>query len=315
MDTKPLDSNCEQINVMMSTYNGERFVDEQIRSICLQEDVNVSLLVRDDGSQDSTIEVLKKWIDTLNISIINGENIGTARSFLELIKAVKQEENAYYAFSDQDDYWLPNKIKIAIKELKPYDGIPALYYSNIRYVDSNLNEMSNPYKRQYYTTELKGTMVIAEAPGCTMVFNSTLLELLKQYFPVECHMHDVWVLNVCAALNGKIIYDKESRILYRQHEDNVVSSLGKSNYGRVGIWVRRFKNLFNFNYKPTLVAQSLLHGFGDEIDRKSKDFLILLVDSKSSIRKRFEVAMGANKDSPYWEHNLRFAIQTLLNRH
>lgn len=105
------------VSVLMSTYNGAKYIREQIDSILNQKDVNVELLIRDDGSSDNTAEICKEYQKkNTNIRFYQGENIGVGKSFMELLK--KAPEADYYSFSDQDDVWLEDKLSRAVKMIK-----------------------------------------------------------------------------------------------------------------------------------------------------------------------------------------------------
>ena len=109
----------EKILVMMSTYNGEKYIREQIDSILHQKDVKVDIVVRDDGSKDNTQNILKNYSSKYkNIKWSQGDNVGPCKSFLELLYSSGEYE--YYAFADQDDYWYPNKLKAATEKMKNY---------------------------------------------------------------------------------------------------------------------------------------------------------------------------------------------------
>lgn len=134
----------KEIAVCMSTYNGEKYIREQLDSIFSQEGITVKLIVRDDGSTDSTISIIENSPPQLyEIQIIKGKNIGCENSYNQLCMYALQNINAdYYAFCDQDDFWLPTKLHEAVKVLDNYDNdMPNLYFSNLTLVDERLNEM------------------------------------------------------------------------------------------------------------------------------------------------------------------------------
>ena len=98
----------KKVAVLLSTYNGEKYVGAQIHSILTQNYKNIEIVVRDDGSKDKTVEIIKEYMQKYsNIVLHQGENLGFIKSFFELLK---YEDADYYAFADQDDIWLPNKI-------------------------------------------------------------------------------------------------------------------------------------------------------------------------------------------------------------
>lgn len=106
-----------KVNILMSTYNGEKYIEEQIQSILNQEEVIIKLYIRDDGSTDNTVKIIESF-NKENIVLFKMSNIGWKKSFLELTKLVEYHDDEYYAFSDQDDVWKKNKISIAINYLE-----------------------------------------------------------------------------------------------------------------------------------------------------------------------------------------------------
>lgn len=141
----------KKVQVLLSTYNGEKYLKEQIESILKQKEVDIHLLVRDDGSSDSTIKILEE-ISNKNkkITFYKGKNIGPARSFMELLK--KSEEADYYSFADQDDIWEENKIISAINKLKNTNE-PELYLSALGIVNEKLENIETKKVSGKYTFE------------------------------------------------------------------------------------------------------------------------------------------------------------------
>ena len=116
----------DKVAILMSTYNGEKYLDEQIGSILAQEGVDVTLYIRDDGSSDRTAEIIKYYCKSYhNVSFTQGENLGVGNSFMQLVYDAK-DVYYYYAFADQDDIWLPEKIKMAADKIKESKR-PLLY--------------------------------------------------------------------------------------------------------------------------------------------------------------------------------------------
>lgn len=208
------------VTVLMSTYNGEMFLREQIESILCQKDINVRLIIRDDGSKDHTVDILKEYQKKGILTWYSGKNLKTARSFLNLIDESRDDD--YYAFSDQDDVWLNQKLKRAISYLEKINPkLPALYAGNYTLTDEKLNKLSSSV-RHVTTTTLANAIVCSCCTGCTMVFNRQLRDLIKKYdVPKYIYMHDDWIHKVCLSVGGKVIYDSKPMLLYRQHGDNV----------------------------------------------------------------------------------------------
>ena len=138
----------KKVQVIMSSYNGEKFIKKQIDSILNQQNVEVSLLIRDDGSKDGTIEILRDYENRGLIKVIYGKNIGPTASFLKLIDECDNAD--YYSFSDQDDVWLEDKLSTAVKILEEnsVNKRPLLYCSALQRVDADLTyEKIQKFKR------------------------------------------------------------------------------------------------------------------------------------------------------------------------
>lgn len=218
-----------RVQVLMSTYNGEKFLDEQIRSIVAQKGVEVSILVRDDGSTDSTSAILDKWQASGVLSWYSGKNLRSALSFMNLLCNAPDAD--FYAFCDQDDFWLPEKLAAAVEILEPHAGEYALYMSSLTLTDAGLN-VYGEMKINHLLTP--GEAVVTNpATGCTMVFNKLLKDFVVQRSPATLLMHDDWVYKACIFMGGFVYADQRSFIYYRQHGNNVVGA-------KDGLW-RRIK--------------------------------------------------------------------------
>ncbi len=203
----------------MSTYNGEAFLREQLDSLLGQIGVSVQVLVRDDGSSDKTMEILSEYKNLGYIEVIQGSNIGWRKSFMELVYSAPDSD--YYAFCDQDDIWLPEKLSVAVEQLEHNsDSTPSLYGSNLYYYQSGeikgkLNLNSN------YTKQ--SSLIRTLTAGCTLVFNKQLKDLMSQRRPSYIEAHDSWTFLVALFL-GKVIYDDNAYIKYRQHDNNQIGA-------------------------------------------------------------------------------------------
>lgn len=219
------------IQVLMSTYNGKDYLREQIDSILAQNckekmGVDLKLFIRDDGSKDGTQKILDEYAEKYpdKISWYQGENIGVIKSFFELIEKsdVKAE---YYAFSDQDDYWHKEKLSAGIEQIKSMtnDDVkePLLYCCSQLLVDENLKEIDNTMTRKEKRASFENAVVENIVTGCTIVMNKTLRDMAKAYPPKFTVMHDWWFY-LLASCYGKVYYDKNQYISYRQHGTNTV---------------------------------------------------------------------------------------------
>ena len=219
-----MDWENSRVQVLMSTYNGERFVAEQIDSLLSQSWKNLEILIRDDGSTDGTWGILEKYRKRYpNIRIIAGQNVGVAKSFFELLK---MSDGEFAAFCDQDDVWLERKVEAAIAMLGKEQG-PALYCGGKTLVDSSLNPIEKQ-NRERLALGFGNAVVECICTGCTAVLNRKLIDLMKVRLPEHAILHDWWSYLV-AAYAGKVLYDPEAYILYRQHGGNVVGA-------KAGFW-------------------------------------------------------------------------------
>ena len=257
----------KKVLVLLSTYNGEKYVETQVNSVLKQKNVDVDIFIRDDGSKDNTVAVIEKLNDS-RISIFKEENKGATNSFFELIKKAPLEYD-YYALCDQDDYWEEDKLYAAAVKLKDVDQKkPALYYSGQKLTDKNLQNISEhniDIKRS-----LGANFVFNQMAGCTAVFNRVLLEKLKRYVPQNVFGHDVWCFKLCAATGGTIVVESKGHILYRQHGNNVVG-LEDSFHGKM-----QRAQKYIFVYKDSSYAAEILKAYGTELDKEWKNFLELI---------------------------------------
>lgn len=270
------------IEVLMSTYNGAKYVEEQIDSILKQVNCSVNILVRDDGSTDNTSYILKSYTDRNLLTWYQGENIRPTRSFLDLL--VKAEDTDFYAFADQDDYWMADKLETACRKIGLTDT-PTLYFSQTQLADKKLSKIKTPVLHPLLTQG--ESLVYAFATGCTMVFNKALRDILISNIPQEMPMlHDFWIYIAAQAMGAKIIFDKAPHILYRQHGDNAVG-LGKN---AVEEWKQRIKRiLFIQNPERSNNARILLNTLQDKMTADNLKRTRLFVEAKTSYIKRLQL--------------------------
>lgn len=218
-----------KIAVLMSTYNGEKYLREQMDSILAQKGVEVQIFVRDDGSSDSTPDMLREYQSKYpdKVYFVNSNkitNCGVKKSFLSLLKYVaeKREDINYFCFADQDDYWLEDKLNAAVTmlEAEPDNPKGKLYYSNKTFVDQELNLIKEEDITYYGDIiELFWHSLVS---GCVMVWDRKLSEYVIKHFPnVEC-IHDSWIYRLAKIIGSTIVFDKNSYIQYRQHTNNVL---------------------------------------------------------------------------------------------
>ena len=219
----------EKIDVLLATYNGEKYIEEQIESILNQTYKNINLIISDDKSTDGTIEILKKYEnkDERITAYFQKENLGYVKNFEFLLKQVKSN---FYMLSDQDDVWLPEKIEKSMETLKMQDA--DLVFGDLEIVDEKLNTV-NPSFGDFMLLNRKINKCIDSyevnylyncVTGCTILSKKKFLEKI---LPIPSNskylIHDYWIALI-VALNGKLAYIPEKYIKYRQHGNNQVGT-------------------------------------------------------------------------------------------
>ncbi|VTS20934.1 glycosyltransferase [Streptococcus pseudoporcinus] len=227
-----------KINILMSTYNGEQFLAEQIESIRNQTITDWHLLIRDDGSSDRTPEIIEEYVAKDSrihfINAENRENYGVIKNFFTLLKYEKAD---YYFFSDQDDIWLPDKMAVQLEEAQKYDtNTPLLVYTDLKVVNSHLETMYDSmisYQSDHANTSLLEELTENTVTGGTTLINHALAGHWTD--PSDLLMHD-WFLALIAASMGNLVYLDSVTELYRQHEANVLGARTWSK--RIKTWLK-----------------------------------------------------------------------------
>jgi hypothetical protein len=284
----------------------KKFIDEQIESI-LNQSIKVDIYIRNDGStcRDSIAKLEELSGEYSNVYVINAINVGVAKSFIQLLNIVDNYD--YYAFSDQDDYWLDRKLEVVTNK---FDNIntPALYCSSYTMVDSNLNKLAIqqiPFKPSFERAVFKNYCT-----GCTSVFNRKLKNIIvNSNVDFEVPMHDWWLL-LTAYLVGTVIYDEESYILYRQHGNNVVGGLD-TNLKKL---IRYFRYILQNNGTRSEMAVNLLNRI-TPVNVKNSIFLSDMIEAKSSFRVRCNIAKSILKHFDSVIDKVSMVIVVLLGRY
>ena len=268
--------------VLMSAYNGELFIEEQLQSLLCQEGVSVSILVRDDGSTDRTPEILDRWQRDGLLRWYGGQNLGWAMSFIHLLCHAPEAD--YYAFCDHDDIWLPTKLLEAVDMLGRMDGERRLYCSNLRYYRDGRDEglvVAAPPHHDIHTA-----MVRNIATGCTIVFSRALQQAICQHPPKAVFAHDYWVYQVAEATGG-VVYDMRSFILYRQHAHNQIGQ--KRSW--LEVWSRRLKVLGRLSHQHDreLLARELLACHGSEMNGERRMAVERMAHYRESLSARLSL--------------------------
>lgn len=250
----------------MATYNGDKYISQQIDSILHQTNKDWTLYIHDDGSSDNTVRLLRDYAQKYdNIVLLSYPSQGGAcKNFLSMLMEVESE---YYMFCDQDDVWLETKIEetlFAINNAEKCDASKAVVaFSDLYVVDNNLNLICNSFwnyagiypSRVVSFDDLAQTTLMT---GCTIMMNNSMKKLIKQPYD-KAEMHDSWVA-ACAYRYGAIIVPIEKPLmLYRQHGDNVLGAVGKDTYN-IKYKLCNFMLMLKANIKRYIMLRNLGYG-------------------------------------------------------
>ena len=220
------------IDILVAVYNGEKYLKEQLTSILNQTYKEFNIIIRDDGSTDSSLYIIKEFNQLYpeKVTFVEGVPSGSAKNnFFELINYAKSD---YIMFCDQDDIWFENKIEVTLKKMQATENtygkdVPILCHTDLTVVDKNLNTI-NPsfFKMQKFDitkTTLNRALVQNIVTGYTMMINKALLDLAKGTNSEDIIMHDWWLFLIASAF-GRVEVVTTPTILYRQHEENQVGA-------------------------------------------------------------------------------------------
>ena len=234
------------VQVLLSTYNGETYLKEQLDSILNQKNVAVKLFVRDDGSSDGTVDILRAYAALHdNICYLCGENCGVVASFFRLFE-LSDPDVDFYALSDQDDVWDEDKLSIACQKLeqmrksksqkkKKNDSqirtftTPLLYCCDAWNTDDALNPLSESMQTagKELIPDFRNALIENIARGAGIVFNQALMSYIRISMPQDIYMHDWW-LYLVASCFGEVYYDSAAHYKYRQHAGNTLGAAAPS---------------------------------------------------------------------------------------
>ena len=255
------------VNVLLSTYNGEKYISQQVESIMEQKDVRVICTVRDDGSTDGTKDILCQEKDRYGerLEYSCGNNVGFAHSFITLVK--HSVDAPYYAFSDQDDCWEGNKLSACI-DMIDNDDIPVVCYCNAMIVDSELRKIRKLRNDDPGIDNKVRILLYNTVPGCTMVFNKKAKEFFVNVDENNIEYHDHWLITLCAYF-GKVIYCPYVGVLYRQHGNNQVG-VSQKFFEKLR---HRLKVLKSETHDSEKIASELLRCFGELMSDEDRQIL------------------------------------------
>ena len=283
----------DSIAVLLSSYNGEKYIQEQIDSIINQRNVSVTLFVRDDKSSDKTCEILSKYEKLSNVSVIYGEHLGVIESFEWLINNVPMDYD-YYAFSDQDDIWHEDKLNRAIEFIKERNkiNVPILYSCNQNCVNSEGKFRMIRMPQEKVRDNVIASLIQTEYPACTMVLNKCLLKHMRYTYRVAKKelrsMHDGWALAIAQSI-GEFIYDPVPMMDFRRHDSNYTQGIRfdkRSFKDSINELKHNFKSLMRYKYykgRTAYRARLLIHCYKNKLSSEDLKNLEIFGTYKKNI--------------------------------
>lgn len=302
------------VAILMGTKNGERFIAEQLDSLEAQTHQHWVLYVSDDGSTDRTISILKeyqvKW-PAGKMIIRNGPQQGFCVNFLSLACDPKIQLD-FYAFCDQDDVWLPNKLKVAIENIleNQENNVTYLYCGRTIYVNEKLKQKGLSPLFVFPRT-FRNALIQSIAGGNTMVFNQSTKSLLEKVGIVLHPSHDWWLYQLVSGVGGVVFYDRVPHVLYRQHRNAIIGG-NQSLSARLDriymVFRGDFRSWSNQNIEILCnIKQLLTHG-----SRENLELFIKLRDA--SLRDRFRLLEVAGLYRQTWTGTISLLLAALFKR-
>ncbi len=254
--------NLKQVNVLLSTYNGEKYLEEQVESIVNQTYENIKIFIRDDGSTDHTIQRLYALQKKYKLVIVEGSNIGYGKSFMKLLEIAK--EGDFWAFADQDDIWFPNKVKWAVEWMEQEeDEIPLLFHSSYELVNEDLSRVIGVYSPPKYKINFQRALTDSVYQGFSIILNRKLREMLLQCNINNITSHD-WLAGILVEKFGKAKFDERIACSHRRTEESISSMALKNR-------IKWFYKTMQGNSDIRTTAKEFDRVFGKKInDRECK---------------------------------------------
>lgn len=275
------------VTVVMSTFNGEKYIEEQIDSILNQEGVDLKLYIRDDGSTDETRQILQQYEKNNKVAVDYGDNIGYAKSFIKALKDAPESD--YYAFSDQDDVWFKDKLVNTIKLIDSNDKF-ALAFQNCFVTDERLENKRLHYQINREVPFYGMSFTLSVCSGFLMVFDSYLrdLAIIDVDVPIS---HDMWVSSL-ASYVGVVRFGNETTALHRKTNVSVTNQPKKVLKHRLqSIWIDNGQNIS--------CARIVLDNFGELItDEDKKNMLYDLINYRNDRNCRKRLIQNSNMRYP-----------------
>lgn len=280
----------KKIQILLSTYNGEKYIEEQLDSFLKLEGFeNIKILIRDDGSTDKTVRILKDYSRKYDFEMVEGENLGVNGSVYWLFTHCDLSCD-FFALSDQDDVWLPHKFTSALNKLSRFDNrIPLLFASCSQITDEFLNPIGRSLVPKKGVS-FYNAMIQNVCPGHTQVFNRALMLELNKIDVRRTHVIDSWVYLTASAI-GQVIFDEQITVLHRQHGNN---SVGYELSFRKTL-VKRLKRLNLSGADPIAVQlEAFYECYKDRLSNDYSQEIKHFITDQENLLTRFGYALKGN---------------------
>ena len=299
------------MSVLLATYNGTRYLREQLESLEVQTLPPARVLVRDDGSSDDTVALLERWVaGRPGSALLQGERLGVVDNFFSLL-SYPDDRSEFFAFCDQDDVWLPGKLEraVAVIRARPTDE-PVMYCSRVELVDEDLRHIC--YSRIPKRVGFPNALVENVATGCTVVLNRSARDLICRRLPQRALMHDWWCYLVVSAF-GRVIFDEAAALKYRQHGGNQIGATGSrldSFKRRLGRFLGRERGASRRSDQ----AEEFRRCFGDLLSAPRKELLNRFLAVRGGVRERLSYSAEMDVWRQSWLDEALLRIMILMGR-
>lgn len=257
------------VNILLSVYNGEKYLTTQLDSLLAQTYRNITIYIRDDASTDSSMSILRTYeqknrlSQDIRIVLLENskhKNLGYMGSFWTLLREAEPAD--YYAFCDQDDFWLPEKVERGVRALEKEDAnLPLLYSSSFTYCDAELNFSGNPLVMST-PIRFKDVLFYTPAFGFTIMINHTMRELALSASSLTDIPHDGWCQKIATSM-GKFVYDPVKTAKYRRHSATV-TYVGAGIWKMIGKWLKN--DIFGIGLSENrFVLRRFYEEYGDKL--------------------------------------------------
>ncbi|WP_246175796.1 glycosyltransferase family 2 protein [Roseovarius bejariae] len=269
----------KDVTILLGVRNGETHLTEQLNSIARQTNADWTLIVSDDQSSDGSQNILQRFATDHPVTVLNGPGEGFVRNFMHLIKALPGDPS-YVAFCDQDDVWLPDKLASGMDALRQIpSGVPALYCSRRIVWNPKIDSrrLSLAYDRP---PSFANACIENIAPANTILLNRTAAQLARETAESgeKVFAHDWWLYLLITGVGGKVVYDPEPHVLYRQHTGNQIGAgeqIGRRLKNKLAVLRGSYAERMNRNI-------AALEDIADHLTPENRQCLALLSEARKA---------------------------------